>query len=389
MRGITKRKIICGILIIFIVSHNICINAIQENSNKTLEELQDESEKINSQIMQNSQKLELVEEELSQAVVQIQEIDNKILSSEEELKRISDEVEKLNKQISENEVELKAKQIQYEKINKQAEQILVTMYEKGNMQYLDVLLGSKNLVDFISNYFLLLELMEYNIGLLEEAAKQKQEVEEIMLQLETQKEEGLLKKKEQQKVSQILENTKTSKQYYVSQLTEQEKQIQQEIEQYRTQMIAVEMEIRKLSGIKNFGEEYIGEDMIWPIPGKKVITSQYGARIHPITGVYDFHKGVDVSATVGTNFVAMASGVVTKAEYNKYYGNMVIIDHGGGVQTLYAHGSEIVAKLGDLVAQGETVLKVGSTGYSTGPHAHFEIRIDGDNVNPLDYVKPE
>lgn len=389
MRAITKRKIICGVLIIFIVSHNICINAVQESSNKTLEELQGETEKINSQIMQNFQQLELVEEELSQAVMQIQEIDNKILSSEEELNKIKNKVEKLNKEISENEVELKIKQIEYEKINKQAEQILVTMYEKGNMQYLDVLLGSKNIIDFISNYFLLSELMEYNIGLLEEATKQKQEVEEIVLQLEKQKEENLLKKKEQQKISQMLENTKTSKQYYVSQLTEREKLIQQEIEQYRAQMIVVETEIRKLSGIKNFGEEYIGEKMIWPIPGKKLITSQYGARIHPITGVYDLHKGVDVSATIGTNFIAMASGVVTKSEYNKYYGNMIIIDHGGGVQTLYAHGSEIVVELGDLVAQGETVLKVGSTGYSTGPHAHFEIRIDGETVNPLDYVQPE
>ena len=150
MRKITKRKILCSILIIFIISHNICINAVQESSDKTLEELQGESEKINSQIIQNSQQLELVEEELSQAVIQIQEIDNKILSSEEELKKISNEVEKLNKEISENEVELKTKQIQYEKINKQAEQILVTMYEKGDMQYLDVLLGSKNIIDFIS-----------------------------------------------------------------------------------------------------------------------------------------------------------------------------------------------------------------------------------------------
>lgn len=389
MNAMNKRKIICSILIIFIVGNNICINAVQENSNKTLEELQEESENINSQIMQNAQKLEIVEEELSQAIIQIQEIDNKILSSEEELNKINDEVEKLNTEILKKEEELKIKRIEYEKINKKAEQILVVMYENGNIQYLDVLLSSKSIIEFISNYYLISELVKYNIELLEEAVRQKEDVENTMQQLENQKEENLLKKKEQQRVSQILENTKTSKQYYVEKLTGEEKQIQQDIEQYRAQMITIEREIRNLSGIKNFGEEYIGEDMIWPIPGKKNITSKYGARIHPITGVYDFHKGVDVSAIIGTNFVAMASGVVTKAEYNKYYGNMVIIDHGGGVQTLYAHGSEIIVKLGDLVAQGETVLKVGSTGYSTGPHAHFEIRIDGNNVNPLDYVEPK
>jgi len=129
--------------------------------------------------------------------------------------------------------------------------------------------------------------------------------------------------------------------------------------------------------------------MIWPIPGHTKITSQYGMRTHPITGLYRLHTGTDVGAPTGTDFVAMASGVVTKAEYNKYYGNVVILDHGGGVKTLYAHGSEIAVKLGDLVSQGEPVLKVGSTGYSTGPHAHFEIRINGETVNPLDYVTPE
>ena len=113
-------------------------------------------------------------------------------------------------------------------------------------------------------------------------------------------------------------------------------------------------------------------------------------RVHPITGVYKLHTGVDISATVGTDFTAIANGIVVKAGYGGAYGNMVIIDHGGGVQTLYAHGSQIVAQVGQEVKAGDVVLKVGSTGYSTGPHAHFEVRINGEPANPLDYVsKPE
>ena len=124
--------------------------------------------------------------------------------------------------------------------------------------------------------------------------------------------------------------------------------------------------------------------------GHYKITSNYGMRVHPITGVYKLHTGVDISATIGTDFTAIADGVVVKAEPNRAYGNMVIIDHGGGVQTLYAHGSQIVATLGQEVKAGDVVLKVGSTGYSTGPHAHFEVRINGNPVNPLEYVqKPE
>ena len=109
-------------------------------------------------------------------------------------------------------------------------------------------------------------------------------------------------------------------------------------------------------------------------------------RVHPITGAYKLHTGTDIGAPMGADFVAMAKGVVTKASMTPAYGNMVIIDHGGGVQTLYAHGSEILVQVGQEVEAGTPVLKVGSTGYSTGPHAHFEIRINGQTVNPMDYL---
>ena len=109
-------------------------------------------------------------------------------------------------------------------------------------------------------------------------------------------------------------------------------------------------------------------------------------RTHPITGVYKLHTGVDVGAPMGANFVAANDGLVTKASYNAAYGNMVIIDHGGGVSTLYAHGSEILVEVGQTVTRNQPVLKVGSTGYSTGAHAHFEVRINGVVTNPMPYI---
>ena len=89
------------------------------------------------------------------------------------------------------------------------------------------------------------------------------------------------------------------------------------------------------------------------------------------------------------NFIAAADGVVIKAEMNSAYGNMVLIDHGGGISTLYAHGDEIVVKVGQEVKRGDIVLKVGSTGYSTGPHAHFEVRVNGECVQPLNFLKKQ
>ena len=390
------RKILCIILTISLLSHNICIYAEDETNNqtideknKTLEQLQNEANVIQEQINQTAERLEIVEEELTKNLTQVHEIDSKIQVSEEELNKLNNEIEELNNNINQNQPELQKRQNQYDEVKQRADEALLAMYEGGDVQYIDVLLGSNSIFEFVSNYFLIEELFSYNVSLVQEADVKKKEIEKIVNTLDEKKEEITAKKKEQQRNSQILENTKTARQYYMSKLSEEEKQIQSEIDEYRSQMTEIETEIRRLSKSASFGEDYVGEEMIWPVPGYTRITSQYGMRIHPITGVYSSHSGTDVGAPLGTDFIAMATGVVTKAGYNKYYGNMVIIDHGGGVQTLYAHGSEIIVQLGDLVAQGTPVLKVGSTGYSTGPHAHFEIRINGKNVNPLDYVIPQ
>ena len=126
--------------------------------------------------------------------------------------------------------------------------------------------------------------------------------------------------------------------------------------------------------------------MAWPVPGYTRITSPYGMRTHPITGVYKLHTGTDIGAPMGANFIAANDGVVVKAEYNSAYGNMVMINHGGGVSTLYTHGSEILVQPGQQVKRGDPVLKVGSTGYSTGPHAHFEVRVNGEYQDPIPFI---
>ncbi len=126
---------------------------------------------------------------------------------------------------------------------------------------------------------------------------------------------------------------------------------------------------------------------IWPIPGYTTITSHFGNRAHPITGVYHLHAGLDVGAPIGADFVAMADGTVIRADYSSSYGNVVMIDHGNNIVTLYAHGSQLLVSKNQVVKQGQPVLKVGSTGDSTGPHAHFEVRINGKFTDPESYFE--
>ncbi len=126
--------------------------------------------------------------------------------------------------------------------------------------------------------------------------------------------------------------------------------------------------------------------MQWPSKASTRITSPFGMRNHPILKVPKMHTGIDIGASSGTDILAANAGTVITAGWNNSYGYMVMIDHGGGIVTLYAHASKLLVSTGNVVARGQTIAKVGSTGMSTGPHLHFEVRLNGVYKNPLDYV---
>jgi len=374
------RKYIVTALIVIILS-NLCIYAYAEN----ITGLQEQSNEITQALNETNNRLQAVQEELSANMSKLQELDSQLAQSQEELNTINGQVEELAVQIAENEEKLAQTQQEFDNIQGLLDARLIYMYETPQLNFLQVLFESKNVTEFLSTYYAMKELAEYDTELLETVKKQKQDIESTKKILEEKKSLVIKSKQSQQKKNQVLTNTKTMREYYISKLTAEEQALQAEIDEYNFQVATIEAEI-KLLALNSISEDYIGGAMIWPIPGYTEITSQFGMRVHPITGAYKLHTGMDVGAPIGASFVAAANGIVSKATYNTAYGNMVIIDHGGGVQTLYAHGSEIVVQLGQTVAAGDEVLKVGSTGYSTGPHAHFEIRIDGQTINPVDYL---
>ena len=351
-----------------------------------LNELQNQKNEIQSQIDESSSKLNDVNNELTESLQKIQKLDESINETSENLEKLNNEISEKEKEISKIQKELEETTKKYNEQKNLLDARIVEMYETGNTSYLDVILKSNSILDFISSYYLITELAAYDTDLLELVNNQIKQIDETKQNLDEEK-AGLEKEKSNQQKTQIaLENTKLLRQNYIEKLSQEEQEIQAKIDEYNNQINAIEAEIKSLAKVITFGDEYKGGTMQWPINGHYTITSNYGMRVHPITGIYKLHTGVDISATIGDDFTAMADGIVVKAEYNAAYGNMVIIDHGGGVQTLYAHGSQIIAQVGQEVKAGDVVLKVGSTGYSTGPHAHFEIRVNGETVNPLDYV---
>lgn len=376
------RKILCGVLAFVILSFSIFSCVLAENENT---DLQKQREDLQNQINDANGQLEGVQNELSENLQQVQKLDEKIESSNKELEEINTKISEL--QTSMNEVQAKL-ELAEENFNNQKEKLdnrLIAVYESSDTEYLDVILSSRSISEFLSNYFLITELAKHDTELLEDMQSRKNEIQKSKDKIENDKKELNAIKANQSKTAKILENTKTVRENYISKLSNSEKEIQAKIDEYNAQFAAINAEILAMvqDGI---AAEYIGGELAWPIPGYTRISSKYGMRTHPITGVYKLHTGTDISAPMGANFIAANDGIVTKAGYNGAYGNMVIIDHGGGVSTLYAHGSEILVQVGQTVKRGEPVLKVGSTGYSTGPHAHFEVRLNGVVTDPMPYI---
>ena len=125
----------------------------------------------------------------------------------------------------------------------------------------------------------------------------------------------------------------------------------------------------------------------WPVPGYSTITSYFGNRNAPTAGASTNHKGIDIACDTGASIVAASSGTVIVSTYNVAEGNYICIDHGGGVVTVYMHNSQLLVSVGETVTAGQTIALAGSTGYSTGPHCHFGVRVDGTYVDPLGYLQ--
>ena len=381
------RKYLCIVLVWLVCFFSLCGSPAtvfaEDDTNAT--DLQNRQQELQNQINNATGELNDVQDELSSNLQQVQKLDEKIESSQSSLEELNNKITELQNTIDDVGSKLKVAEDTYNSKRKLLEKRLVAMYEAGETRYLDFILSSNNISDFLSSYYLITILTNYDNQLLQDVEERKNSIESQKKQLDTTQEQLAVVKENQTRTARILENTKSVRENFISKLSDKEKNIQAQIDEYNRQFAEVNAEILKLAQ-DGLDTKYIGGVLEWPVPGYTRISSKYGMRTHPITGVYKLHTGVDIAAPLGAEFIAANDGIVVKASYNGAYGNMVMIDHGGGVSTLYAHGSEILVKVGQTVKRGDPILKVGSTGYSTGPHAHFEVRLNGKVTDPMPYI---
>ena len=270
---------------------------------------------------------------------------------------------------------------------------------------MDLILQSESVEQLLNRTEYVNQITKYDRDMLEQYRQLKGQVEAQEQALEAEHSELLSLQEEteakQNSVEQLMEDKEAELASYNNQIASAQadlEEYQADIEAQEQLMRQIEEEMRRREEeerkkAQEAGKTYTTTDLgnisfIWPCPSSSRITSSFGDRESPTEGASSNHKGVDIGASSGADILAAASGQVVIATYSYSAGNYIMIDHGGGVSTVYMHCSQLLVSQGEEVSQGQVIGKVGSTGYSTGPHLHFGIRSGGSYVNPLSYVSP-
>ncbi len=371
--------IILAFIMILLISFSSIVGA------ENLNDLQNQKNQLQEQITESNEQVENIQIELTQNLEQLNNLNSKISTYESEISSLEENLSKIEKEIKEVTTKLNIIEENYTIQKKTLENRILSLYEAGDIYYIDVLLKSNSLSEFISNYYLVGQIAKYDNDLLENIERQKTQIETIQQSLTERKENLEILKKNKEKTTISLENSKIIRNSYIAKLSDDEKAMQEKIDKYQTELDNLDAQITVLTTL-NIGEDFVGGEFIWPAPGYSTITSKFGMRFHPVIKVNRVHTGTDIAMPTGSYVIASNDGVVIQATYSTSYGNMIVIDHGGGITTLYGHGSELIAKTGQTVKKGDLIMKSGSTGWSTGPHLHFEVRINGTAIDSMKFL---
>lgn len=351
------------------------------------------------------QALKNLESLKSDTTAYVKKLDSTLETIGDELSKLSDDIGKKEQQIETTKTELSAAK-ETEKNQYDSMKLRIKyMYEKGSSSYVDILMESGSLSEILNKAEYIGKISSYDRKMLDEyaATKEKIAVKETELEAEHAELLGLQDETEarQHSVEQLLSAKQTELKKYETKIAAAEGEISEydkaikaqenEIKSIEAEIKRQEEEARKKA--QAAGQSYktvnLGDiTFTWPCPASSRITSNFGGRSSPTEGASTNHQGLDIGAPTGSAIVAAASGEVVVSTYSASAGNYVMINHGGGVYTVYMHASSRLVSVGDKVKKGQTIAKVGSTGYSTGPHLHFGIRVNGTYVNPRKYVSP-
>ncbi len=356
-----------------------------EDLNEQLSNLQADQQRLEKRLTEIEDKRDAELEKKDLIDQQINAIQQQVNLEQQKLDVLDDELAQANEKLD-------AATEAYDEAYEASKARIRAAYENGNVSYLQIVLASKSVSDFIMRLEIVSEIMAYDKAVLKQLTDSKAEIEA------SQKTIADRQKQQQQATDSLkqqrssLAGKKSASDRLLSSIEARSDDLSAQIAEIEEQKDQLRAEIQKKIKDENnsgdFSNLVVSGDFMYPLDSKwHIITSPFGYRKHPITGVYKLHSGCDISGSgiYGAPVYASKNGKVTTAGYHRAYGNYVVINHGDGTATLYAHMSSLATSTGASVKQGQVIGYVGSSGNSTGAHLHFEILINGEYVDPVPY----
>lgn len=375
-----KKKCVC---ICFILTILMFLSSMGTTYSATVDVLRQQKNDIQSKINQKNKEIESLSAEMTEVQKQIGQLNAQIEIYE-------DEINLLEAQIKENEEKLVQLQLEYDKRSKTLANRMIAQYESGETTYLDFLLGAESLTDFISNYYVIGEIVDIDTNLLNQFENTRVEIDETKQQLEQDK----VSIEEQKKT---VESKVNEREKYRNQLKSQKAASEEQLKAFDKEAKEVQSKIEE--AVREANNSYQGTfsgTLSWPLStssyGYNLITSGFGKRNQPVAGASTNHRAVDIGVSYKPLYAAADGYVVIASSGYGGYGNFIMIKHSNNLYTCYGHLSQFKVSKGQTVTRGQQIGVTGNTGVSSGPHLHFEVRTSSSydsRVNPLNYISNE
>ena len=369
------------------------------------EDLQNQLSDVQNRMAQESEKKAQAEAVIGSVNDRLYAIQQQLEAAQRDYQAVANELKATEEKIAAAQAELEKTQARHKVREGVFTKRVRDIYMHGQLSYLDVVLGAKDFSDFSNRLELLRRIIDADITLISDIRQERAAIETAKQELETQRarqaqlrdqaaakrDEIESRRKEQQAILYQAQNDKAVAEQAYNEYQQSSQAIAEMLRQRaadRAAQAAAAAAQASSGGGGGSSDSYQPVSgsgaMIWPVNG--VVTSPYGYRTHPIFGTTIYHSGMDIGVDYGTPVHAADGGVVVEAGWISGYGYAVIIDHGNGLSTLYGHNQELAVSEGQAVSQGQVIAYAGSTGNSTGPHVHFEVRANGDPVDPSAYL---
>lgn len=348
----------------------------REDAKGRLEAVQAKVEELQSLREDAKAYIEAMDAELEKANTNLENLQAQTVAKEEEI-RITEEELAVAREVEAEQYASMKLRIQF-------------MYENGNQSYLDLLLNSSSIAELLNKSEYISQITEYDRKMLEEYQQTRADIEdkEARLLKEHEELEVLVAQAEEEKsaLELLIESKSAQMREYENAIAASESEIagmEEEVAALDNRIAQLEEKIRQ----ETARVVYDGGQFLFPLSNySRKATSDYGWRIHPIFGTSKLHNGIDFGSDTGTPIMAAYDGEVILSEYSSSAGNYIMINHGGGLVSVYMHCSKLIAQVGNVVSKGDVIGLVGSTGNSTGPHLHFSVRVNGEYVDPAPYI---